>query len=147
MRVPLLQRELALGAAALLGVVVALAVAAERDEAPAAVSRLPQPAVSNLSGWYPALAGVRKRPLAGRPSGCGTLLDPKTLGVDHPVLPCGAKIFVAYGDKTVLTTVVDRGPLAPGYQFEVTPALADMLGLTGVQKIRWSFARAAGPSG
>jgi Lytic transglycolase len=147
MTVPLLQRELALGAAALLAVVVALAVAAERDQAPAAQSSLPQPAVSKLSGWYPALAGVRKRPLAGHASGCGTLLDPKTLGVGHPVLPCGAKIFVDYGGKTVLTTVVDRGPLAPGYQFELTPALAELVGLTGVQKIRWSFARAAEPAG
>ena len=143
MTVPLFQRELALGAAALLAVVVALAVAARRDDPSVSVSRLPQPAVSKLSGWYPALAGVRKRPLAGHASGCGTLLDPKTLGVDHPVLPCGAKIFLTYGGKTVLTTVVDRGPLAPGYEFELTPALAERLGLTGVQKIRWSFARAA----
>ena len=140
MRVRLLQRELALAAAALLGVVVALAVASRGDEAPAAVSRIPQPAVSKLSGWYQALAGVRKRPLAGRPSGCETLLDPKTLGVDHPVLPCGAKIFLAFNGKTVLTTVVDRGPLAPGYEFELTPALADLVGLRGVQRIRWSFA-------
>jgi hypothetical protein len=147
MRVPLVQRALALGAAALLAVVVALAVSTRRNEAPAAVSTLPQPAVSELSGWYPALAGVRKRPLAGHASGCGTLLDPKTLGVDHPVLPCGAKLFVTYDGKTVLTTVVDRGPLAPGYEFELTPALAERMGLTGVQKIRWSFARAAGPPG
>ena len=72
-----------------------------------------------------------------------TLLAPRTLGVDHPVLPCGAKVFVRYGKKTVLTTVVDRGPLAPGAEFEVTPALAVVLGLSGVQPIRWSFARAA----
>src|SRR6476646_519999 len=137
---PLLQRELALAAAALLAVVIALAIATRRDEAPASVSQLPQPAVSKLSGWYPALAGVRKRPLAGHASGCGTLLDPKTLGVDHPVLPCGAKIFLVYDGKTILTTVVDRGPLAPGYEFELTPALADLVGLRGVQRIRWSFA-------
>jgi hypothetical protein len=147
MTVPLLQRELALGAAALLAVVVALAVATRRDESAAPASQLPEPAVSKLSGWYPALAGVRKRPLAAHASGCGTLLDPKTLGVDHPVLPCGAKIFLTYGGKTVLTTVVDRGPLAPGYEFELTPALAERVGLTGVQKIRWSFARAAETSG
>jgi hypothetical protein len=142
--VRLAQRELALAAAALLGVVVALAVASRDDEAPVAASRLPQPAISDLSGWYPALAGVRKRPLAGRLSGCRTLLDPKTLGVDHPVLPCGAKIFLAYNGKAVLTSVVDRGPLAPGYEFELTPALADLVGLAGVQKIRWSFARPTG---
>ena len=137
----LAQRQLSLAAAAVLGVVVALAIAARGDTAPRAASRLPQPAVSELSGWYTALAGVRARPLAGRPSACGTLLDPKTLGVDHPVLPCGAKIFVKYGDKTVLTTVVDRGPFGPGREFEVTPALADLLGLSGIQTIRWSFAR------
>ena len=42
----------------------------------------------------------------------------------------------------MLTTVVDRGPFAPGREFEVTPALADLLRLSGVQTIRWSFARA-----
>jgi hypothetical protein len=137
----LVQRQLSLVAAAVLGAVVALAIAARQHTVAASVSRLPQPAVSELSGWYAARAGVRTRPLARGASGCGTLLDPKTLGVDHPVLPCGAKLFVAYDGKTVLTTVVDRGPLRPGYQFELTPALAELVGLTGVQRIRWSFAR------
>jgi hypothetical protein len=137
----LAQRQLSLAAAAVLGVVVALAIAARDDAAPRASSKLPQPAVSDLSGWYTAVAGVRARPLAGKPSGCGTLLQPGTLGVDHPVLPCGAKVFVTYRGKTVLTTVVDRGPFGPGREFEITPALADLLGLTGVQTIRWSFAR------
>ena len=141
MTVPLLQRELALAAAALLAVVVALAIGARDNTSAAAPSRLPRPAVSQLSGWYTALAGVRKRPLARGRSACGTLLDPNTLGVDHPVLPCGTKVFVVYNDKTALTTVVDRGPLRPGYEFELTPALAELLGLTGVQRIRWSFTR------
>jgi peptidoglycan lytic transglycosylase len=143
MKSPILaQRQLSLGAAAVLGVVLALAVAARDDSAPRAASLLPRPAVSDLSGWYSALAGVRARPLAGRPSRCGTLLSPKTLGVDHPVLPCGAKIFVAYKGKTALTTIVDRGPYGPGREFELTPALADLFGLSGIQTIRWSFARA-----
>jgi hypothetical protein len=139
----LAQRVLALLATALLAAVIGLAVASRDDEVAGATTSLPRPAVSSLSGWYTALAGVRERPLAGRVSGCETLLRPKTLGVDHPVLPCGAKIFVTYGGKTVLTTVVDRGPFTPRPDFEVTPALADLLGLHGVQPIRWSFARAA----
>jgi hypothetical protein len=139
--VPLLQREVSLAAAALLAVVLALALGARDNTSTAAPSSLPQPAVSQLSGWYTALAGIRKRPLARGPSACSTLLEPNTLGVDHPVLPCGAKIFVAYRGKTALTTVVDRGPLRPGYEFELTPALAEVLGLTGVQRIRWSFTR------
>ena len=137
----LAQRQLSLAAAAVLGVIVALAIAARHTTTPKAESRLPRPAVSDVSGWYTALAGVRTRPLAGRPSGCNTLLDPNTLGVGHPVLPCGAKLFLRYRDKTVLTQVVDRGPYAPGHEFEVTPVLADLLGLSGVQTIRWSFAR------
>jgi hypothetical protein len=128
--------------AAVLAAVVGLAVASRDDKVAQARSTLPQPAVSNVSGWYSALAGVRQRPLAEHVSGCGTLLTPKTLGVDHQVLPCGAKVFVTFHGKTVLTTVVDRGPFSPRFDFEVTPALAELLGLTGVQPIRWSFARA-----
>jgi hypothetical protein len=138
----LAQRVLVLAAGAVLGVVAALAIVHRRAPSHARAPALPQPAVSDVSGWYTAVAGVRTRPLAGRPSRCGTLLGPKTLGVDHPVLPCGAKVFVRYGPKTVLTTVVDRGPFGPGREFELTPALADLLGLTGTQTIRWSFARA-----
>jgi len=139
----LAQRQLALVAAAVAAVVVGLAIANRDHTVLVKAPALPKPAAADPSGWYTALAAVRTRPLAGHASGCGTLLDPKTLGVDHPVLPCGAKIFVRYGKKTVLTAVVDRGPLAPGADFEVTPALADVLGLSGVQPIRWSFARAA----
>ncbi len=138
----LAQRQLALLAAAAAAVVIGLAVAARDRTVIKALPGLPRPAVSDVSGWYTTLARVRTRPLAGRTSGCGTLLDPRTLGVDHPVLPCGAKVFVRYRDKTVLTTVVDRGPFAPGAEFEVTPALADLLGLSGAQTVRWSFARA-----
>jgi hypothetical protein len=139
----LAQRQLSLAAAALLGVIAALAIEAVREPAaPRAAPLLPQPAVSDVSGWYTALAGVRTRPLAGRPSGCNTLLRPNTLGVGHPVLPCGARIFLRYEGKTVLTQVVDRGPYTRGREFELTPALADLLGLSGIQTIRWSFARA-----
>ena len=139
----LLQRQLSLAAAAVLAVVIGLAVASRNETVTKASAALPQPAVSDVSGWYTGLAGVRARPLTGRTSGCGTLLDPHTLGIGHSVLPCGAKIFIAYRGKTVLTTVVDRGPFTPGYDFEVTPALADVLDLSGVQTIRWSFARAS----
>lgn len=144
MTAALAQRHLSLLAAAMLAVVIGLVIASRDERATRIVSTGPTPAVSDVSGWYTARAGVRTRPLAGRTSGCGTLLSPTTLGVGHSVLPCGAKIFVVLGDKTVLTTVVDRGPFAPDRDFEVTPALAEVLGLEGkgTQPIRWSFARA-----
>ena len=141
MSIALGQRQLMVLAVAMLAAVLGLAIASRQGNDAESTSLRPQPAVGEASGWSAALAGVRSRALAGRVSGCGTLLKPKTLGVDHPVLPCGAKVFVAYNGKTVLTSVVDRGPFTPREDFEVTPALADVLGLSGVQTIRWSFAR------
>jgi rare lipoprotein A (peptidoglycan hydrolase) len=141
MSLPLAQRQLLVAAAALLAAVIALAVAARDDRQADVRPQLPEPAVES-GGWYEALAGVRTRRLAGRPSACGYVLNPKVLGVEHPVLPCGAKVYLRYGDKTVLTQVLDRGPAAAGREFDLTPALAELLALRGVQPIRWTFARA-----
>ena len=69
-------------------------------------------------------------------------MRPDTEGVAQPTLPCGARIFITYDGTTVLTQVVDRGPYAPGRQFDLTDALARRLGLHGVQQIHWSYARA-----
>src|SRR3954447_13745278 len=129
MTATLAQRQLSLAAAALLAVVIGLVIASRDERSTRIVSTGPKPAISDVSGWYTARAGVRTRPLAGHTSGCGTLLSPTTLGVGHSVLPCGAKIFVALGGTTVLTTVVDRGPFASDRDFEITPALAEVLGL------------------
>jgi hypothetical protein len=57
------------------------------------------------------------------------------------VLPCGAKLWISYGDREVLTQVIDRGPNVPGRDFALTPALAKDLGLHGTQRIHWRFAR------
>ena len=141
MNAALVQRQLSIVAAAVLAVIIGIAVASRDATVTKPAAQLPRPAVSDVSAWYKGLAGVRTRPLAGSVSGCGTLLDANTLGVGHSVLPCGAKLFLAYRGKTVLTTIVDRGPFAPGHDFEVTPALADVLGLSGIQTIHWSFAR------
>jgi rare lipoprotein A (peptidoglycan hydrolase) len=37
--------------------------------------------------------------------------------------------------------VIDRGPVVPGRKFDLTPKLAEDLGVDGVQRIRWVFAR------
>ncbi|HLY86244.1 MAG TPA: hypothetical protein VKO84_07020, partial [Gaiellaceae bacterium] len=64
-----------------------------------------------------------------------------TLGVVHPVLPCGTKLFVQVGSKRVYTQVVDRGPVPSREDFDLTAALADRLGLAGTRNVRWAFAR------
>jgi rare lipoprotein A (peptidoglycan hydrolase) len=135
----LLARQLALAAAALLGVVVALAIE-HRTTHVSQAAGLPQPVAASFSGWSRALAGVS--PKAAERTACGWVLQPGTLGVAHPVLPCGAKLFLAYGNQRVLTRVVDHGQVGQGREFDLTPALAKRLGLRGVQAIRWTFARA-----
>jgi len=50
------------------------------------------------------------------------------------------KLYITYQGIHVLTQVIDRGPYVSGREFDLTEALADRLGLTGVQRIRWSYA-------
>jgi rare lipoprotein A len=126
-------REVALAGFALLAAAVSLAVTAKtRDKE----SPRPQPV-----GSFAALAGSSGPAAFGHRTACGERLSPDTMGVAHPTLPCGVRIFVTFHGTTVLTQVVDRGPYLPGRQFDLTDALARRLGLQGVQQIRWSYAR------
>ena len=128
------KRTLALAGVALLSALVSLALAApDRNHGRA----LPKPAGT----WYRALAAVYSPAASAGRTACGQRIGARTMGVAHPVLPCGARIYISYGGHKVLTQVIDRGPNAPGREFDVTKALADEIGLHGVQRIRWSFAR------
>jgi rare lipoprotein A len=130
----LLQRLIALAAVGLLaGVVAIAATSAGRDDS----SDLPA-----RSGDYTARAGSSGPGAFGRRTACGGVLRADTEGVAHPVLPCGARIYISFGGMDVLTQVVDRGPYVPGREFDLTDALARRLGLRGVQDIHWSYARA-----
>jgi hypothetical protein len=135
----LVQRQVALAAIALLAAVGSLALAA-RDGGEA-VKPLPQPVPATGGGWYTALAGPGQ-PRYGRRTRCGFVLEPGTAGVTDSVLPCGVLLYVAYKDSPfVLTRVVDHRPVVAGRKFELTPKLAEQLGVDGVQRIRWAFAR------
>src|SRR5581483_8066247 len=96
---------------------------------------LPQPVQ-----WHTALAAPYT-PSAKKGTACGQPVNAQTVGVAHPVLPCGVKIFLDYDGKEVLTQVIDKGPAVPGREFDVTRALADKLGLQGVEQLKWAFAR------
>ena len=133
MRPHVAQREVALAGLALLAAAVSLAVSAQtRDSS----STTPHP-----EGSYAALAGSSGPAAFGRRTACGGIIHPETVGVSHPTLPCGARVFISYRGQTVLTQVVDRGPYVPGRQFDLTDALARRLDLRGVQQIHWAYAR------
>ena len=137
----LAQRLATLAAVALLAAVAAMAIVAQRgtDESAAALTSAPAPA-----GWNIAFAGSRGATGDAQRTTCGQVLAPQSLGVTHPVLPCGAKVILRSGDKQVLTEVIDNALAEPGRQLEVTDALAKKLGIDGTVELQWRFATASG---
>jgi rare lipoprotein A len=128
------QRVIGLAGVALLAGAIAIAVAARSDTTS---RKLPA-----RQGSYVALAGSSGPAAFGKRTACGQILRPATLGVSHPVLPCGARIYITYRNTNVLTQVIDHGPNRPGRQLEVTDALARLLGLSGVRRVHWGYAAA-----
>jgi len=116
---------------------IAVAVGEQRDAEPVAA---PTGAVAAGGGWYEALAAPRGPGVDAEQTSCGLVLTQRSLGVTHPVLPCGAKILIRYGGETVLTEVIDNELTATGRQFELTPALATLVGLDATQAIDWRYA-------
>jgi hypothetical protein len=129
--VELVRSLLALAALALLTAVVVLAVGGWRHD------RAKPP---RSVGDFVALVGSAGPTAFGRHTACGGVIAAETLGIAHPTLPCGARIYISYRGLRVLTAVIDRGPYEAGRQFDVTDALARRLGLQGVQPVHWSYA-------
>lgn len=136
------QRAILLGAVTMLAAVVALGIAARFDVASGS-NDLPAAVPAPGGGWYQALAGVEPSRAYGQPNPCGPPLERETLGVAHPVLICGAKVYVGHGNTEILTQVVARGPGSAAVQFGLTDALARKLGIRGRTTIRWRFAASA----
>jgi hypothetical protein len=134
-----LQRQVALAGIALLAAIVSLALTSRNTGA--RLRGLPQPVPVAGGSWYSALAGAGE-PRYGRRTRCDVLLKPNTVGITDSVLPCGILVYVSYKDSPhILTHVIDRRPVVPGRKFDLTPKLAEDLGVDGVQRIRWVFAR------
>ena len=124
------RRVASLAAVAVLAVAIAVYVAHRHRHH----SDLPQGA----GPWITALAA----PFAStKVTACGVRMTATTVGVGHPVLPCGVRLYVRFGDRTVLTTVIDRGDVPPGRELNLTPKLAELLGVQGTQSIQWRFTR------
>ena len=137
----LAQREIALAGVALLAAIVSLALSSHGGNAK--TQGLLQPLTLDGGRWRASLAGASPVHY-GRRTNCSILLRPNTIGVTDSVLPCGVKLYVAYANSPqVLTQVIERRPVPPGRKFELTPKLAEKLGIDGVQKIRWVFAGSA----
>jgi len=53
---------------------------------------------------------------------CGGTLRPGTMGVANRSLPCGARLTLRYGKRSVRVQVIDRGPFSGNREFDLTAA-------------------------
>jgi hypothetical protein len=133
MRGVIAERQLMLAAVAILGIAISLAVT-DRRHAHAEKAALPA-----SQGSYSALVGASGPKTIGTTTDCGIRIEVHTMGIASPVLPCGAKLYLTFRGRHVLTSVVGR-IAGPGREFDITRALARHLGIAGVRRIRWSYA-------
>jgi hypothetical protein len=62
---------------------------------------------------------------------CGGTLTAGTLGVANKFLPCGTKVTLRHGRRTVRVRVIDRGPYVAGREYDLTSATAQRLRFRG----------------
>lgn len=64
----------------------------------------------------------------GRRTACGQTLTTSTQGTAHRTLPCGTKLRLRHGGRTVTVRVIDRGPYHGGRELDLTYATKRRLG-------------------
>jgi rare lipoprotein A (peptidoglycan hydrolase) len=78
--------------------------------------------------YRPAEASYYGPGLYGGHLACGGTLGPGTVGVANKSLPCGAKLTLRYGNRSVRVKVIDRGPYSGNREFDLTAATKRKLG-------------------
>jgi hypothetical protein len=131
MNAGLARRQAALAGVALVGALGAIALSRLGDDSDAA------PPPSAVVEWESARVGVFEP--SPDPTPCGVTVTAETVGIAHPVLPCGAKLLVEHQGRQAQADVVERGPVEAGEAFELSPALAQQLGVPGEATVRWRF--------
>jgi hypothetical protein len=56
-------------------------------------------------------------------------------GVANKTLPCGTKVAIRYGSRSVIATVDDRGPYVYGRDFDLNQNISSALGMFGVATV------------
>lgn len=87
-----------------------------------------------LASWYgPGFYGNR--------TACGQIYTPEILGVAHLTLPCGTRLTLTYGARTLTVTVIDRGPYVAGRTLDLSNATKIGLGCTDLCTLRMQLGR------
>jgi rare lipoprotein A (peptidoglycan hydrolase) len=87
-----------------------------------------------LASWYgPGFYGNK--------TACGQTYTPEILGVAHLTLPCGTRLALTYGSRSVTVTVIDRGPYVAGRAIDLSNATRLALGCTDLCTLRMQILR------
>ena len=101
----------------------------------------PRPAAASPSRRFESAGATWYGPgFYGRRTACGQTLRPGTLGVAHRSLPCGTAVKFVFGGRQVVTRVIDRGPYAKGFAWDLTNGTREALGFEGSGRIRYAVA-------
>jgi rare lipoprotein A (peptidoglycan hydrolase) len=82
-----------------------------------------------LASWYgPGFYGNR--------TACGQIYTPQLFGVAHKTLPCGTRLTLTYGARSVEVAVIDRGPYVAGRTLDLSNATKLALGCADLCTLR-----------
>jgi hypothetical protein len=130
MKPALARRQAALAGVALVGALGAIALTRIGGD--------PEPPPQATVEWREERVGILSD--VEEATACGEPLTPSTAGVAHPVLPCGAALLLEHEGRRARAEVVARASGEGGQAFDVTPTLAQRLGITSEAVVRWRFA-------
>ncbi len=74
--------------------------------------------------------------MPGNRTACGVRLRRSTMGVAHRTLPCGTRVDITWGGRSVSVPVIDRGPFVTGVHYDLTLAAAKVLGFVAAGRVR-----------
>lgn len=98
---------------------------------------VPPPVVDDaivLASWYgPGFYGNR--------TACGQLYSDEILGVAHLSLPCGTRLTLTYGSRSITVAVIDRGPYVVGRTLDLSNATKLALQCTDLCTLRMQLGR------
>jgi rare lipoprotein A (peptidoglycan hydrolase) len=105
-----------------------------------AAAAAPAPAKPVAAGrWYKAKVSWYGPGFYGHGMAGGGKLKTNSMVVAHKTLPFGTRIEFAYGGKTVIAVVRDRGPFVAGRLFDLGPGTAKAIGFdkVGVGRVQY----------
>jgi rare lipoprotein A len=87
---------------------------------------------SRVHVYRPSQASWYGPGLYGNALACGGRLSAGTLGVANRTLPCGTKVTLRYGRRSVTVPVIDRGPFHATREWDLTAATKSRLGFPDI---------------